>query len=427
MSADNDRLVFSRDAKHAKERVDYGELDVLLGGPVAAQPTGASRQPDDRPAQPPAGPPPSTPPAVPASGFAAPGRQPTGSEITAKLPPVPPGSDGWRPPPGEAWPPQAPPPGTAPFPGEHRAIDNLALVGVKSSVKVHSHRGWRGLLYRTTRINLGLSPDERYEQELYSRIRRNARESYQIGVFGLKGGVGKTAVTVALGSTLSRVRGDRILAVDADPAGGNLADRVGRQSAATMADLLAAKDHSRYTDVRAFTSMNESKLEVLSSAEYSGAPRAFDDTDWIASTGIVSRHYNLVLADCAADMFQPAARGVLETVCGGVIVASASIDGARQAAVTLDWMRQHGHQDLLSRSCVVINHIGPGKPNVDIGDLVHQFQKHVAPGRVFVLPWDKHISSGTDIHLDLLRPKFQRRILELAAALSEDFETPNPA
>ena len=48
----------------------------------------------------------------------------------------------------------------------------------------------------------------------------------------------KTAVTVALGSALSRVRGDRILAVDADPDGGNLADRAGRQSAATVSDLL---------------------------------------------------------------------------------------------------------------------------------------------------------------------------------------------
>lgn len=115
---------------------------------------------------------------------------------------------------------------------------------------------------------------------------------------------------------------------------------------------------------------------------------------------------------------------MLETVCGGVIVASASIDGARQAAVTLDWLRQNGRQDLLNRSCVVVNHIGSTKPNVDIGDLVHQFQKHVPPGRVFVLPWDKHVASGIDIHADLLRPKFRRRILELAAALSEDFENP---
>ncbi|OBB74938.1 MinD/ParA family protein [Mycobacterium sp. 852014-52144_SCH5372336] len=306
--------------------------------------------------------------------------------------------------------------------GNHRAIDALSHVGVKSAVKMPSQRGWRHVLYMLTRINLGLSPDELYEMELHTRIRRNARDSYQIGVFGLKGGVGKTAVTVALGSAMSKVRGDRILAVDADPDGGNLADRGGRQSAATIADLLADKELQRYNDIRAYTSMNGANLEVLSSEEYSGARREFNDEDWKGVTNIVSRYYNLVLADCGAGLFQPAARGVLSTVSGLVIVASASIDGARQAAMTMDWLRQNGYQDLLSRSCVVINHIVSGKPNIDVEDLVAQFERHVPPGRVIVLPYDKHIAAGTEIQLDLLGKTFRRRIVELAAALSDDFD-----
>lgn len=306
--------------------------------------------------------------------------------------------------------------------GNHRAIDALSHVGVKSAVKMPSQRGWRHLLYVLTRINLGLSPDELYEMELHTRIRRNARDSYQIGVFGLKGGVGKTAVTVALGSAMSKVRGDRILAVDADPDGGNLADRAARQSAATVADLLADKELSRYNDIRAYTSMNDANLEVLSSEDYSGARREFNDEDWKGVTNIVSRYYNLVLADCGAGLFQPAARGVLSTVSGLVIVASASIDGARQAAMTMDWLRQNGYQDLLSRSCVVINHVVPGKPNIDVEDLVAQFERHVPPGRVIVLPYDKHIAAGTEIQLQLLGKTFRRRIIELAAALSDDFD-----
>ena len=285
-----------------------------------------------------------------------------------------------------------------------------------------SQRGWRHLLYVLTRINLGLSPDELYEMELHTRIRRNARDSYQIGVFGLKGGVGKTAITVALGSALSKVRGDRILAVDADPDGGNLADRAGRQSAATIGDLLSDKELARYNDIRAYTSMNGANLEVLSSEDYSGARREFNDEDWKGATGIVSRYYNLVLADCGAGLFQPAARGVLSTVSGLVIVASASIDGARQAAITMDWLRQNGYQDLLGRSCVVINHVVPGKPNIDIDDLVQQFERHVPPGRVIVLPYDKHIAAGTEIQLELLGKDFRRRIIELAAGLSDDFD-----
>ncbi len=317
---------------------------------------------------------------------------------------------------------EQPAPTSAATIGNHRAIDALSHVGVKSAVKMPPQRGWRHLLYALTRINLGLSPDELYEMDLHTRIRRNARDSYQIGVFGLKGGVGKTAITVALGSALSRVRGDRILAIDADPDGGNLADRAGRQSAATIGDLLADKELARYNDIRAYTSMNGSNLEVLSSEDYSGARREFNDEDWKGATGIVSRYYNLVLADCGAGLFQPAARGVLSTVSGLVIVASASIDGARQAAVTMDWLRQNGYQDLLGRSCVVINHVVPGRPNIDLDALVQQFERHVPPGRVVVLPYDKHIAAGTEIQLDLLGKAFRRRIVELAAELSDDFD-----
>ncbi|MGV0743571.1 ESX-1 associated ATP-binding protein EpsI N-terminal domain-containing protein [Mycolicibacterium sp. XJ870] len=330
-------------------------------------------------------------------------------------------SGAWRA--GQAIPaPSQPGPTSAASMGNHRAIDALSHVGVKTAVKMPSQRGWRHWLYLTTRINLGLSPDEVYELDLHNRIRRNARDSYQIGVFGLKGGVGKTAVTVALGSAMAKIRGDRILAIDADPDGGNLADRAGRQSAATVNDLLADQELARYNDIRAYTSMNSSNLEVLSSEDYSGAQREFNDDDWKRATGVVSRYYNLVLADCGAGLFQKASRGVLSTVSGMVIVASASIDGARQAAVTMDWMRQNGYQDLLGRSCVVINHVTPGKPNVDVDDLVQQFERHVPPGRVIVLPWDKHIAAGTEIQLELLSDTYQRRITELAAALSDDFD-----
>lgn len=460
MSADYDRLFHSSDPEQSDEHTVHVDRDAILSGSAAPKPAGGGR---DRATPPPM-------PVAPPMTQSAPAAPPRQTEITAQMPtqtapPRPPANGMMRAPQATGAPtgaryehsrslPAPPRPAPAPAPtqhfadaqvesagawqpappanlpaqtsaatmGNHRAIDALSHVGVKSAVKMPSQRGWRHIIYLLTRINLGLSPDEMYELDLHARIRRNARDSYQIGVFGLKGGVGKTAVTVALGSSLSKVRGDRILAIDADPDGGNLADRAGRQSAATIADLLSDKELSRYNDIRAYTSMNGSNLEVLSSEEYSGARREFNDDDWKGATGIVSRYYNLVLADCGAGLFQPAARGVLSTVSGLVIVASASIDGARQAAVTMDWLRQNGYQDLLGRSCVVINHVVPGKPNVDVADLVQQFERHVAPGRVIVLPWDKHVASGTEIQLDLLDKTFQRRIVELAAALSDDFD-----
>ncbi len=273
-----------------------------------------------------------------------------------------------------------------------------------------------------TRINFGLSRDEKYEIDLHTRIRRQIRGSYEIGVLGLKGGAGKTAVTAALGSVFAQVRGDRILAVDADPASGNLADRVGRQSAATIADLVANQALAHYNDVRAHTSMNAVNLEVLPAAEYSVARRTLSEEDWHSVVAAVPRYYNLVVADCGADLFGPATRGVLSTASGLVIVSSVSIDAARQAGVALDWLRHNGYQALLDRACVVLNHVAPGEPNITVRELVRVFEQRVQPGRVIVLPWDKQIAAGTEIQIDLLGDTYQRRIVELAAALSDDFD-----
>jgi MinD-like ATPase involved in chromosome partitioning or flagellar assembly len=300
-------------------------------------------------------------------------------------------------------------------------MSSTALGETQPAAKGPSRHGWRHLLFVLTRINMGLSADELYDVDLKNRIHRNTFGTHQIGVVGLKGGVGRTVVTVTLGSALSVVRGDGVLGVDADPNGGNLADRTGRQTAATMADLLAATRLTNYNDMRSYTSMNASNLEVLSSEEYSTARREFNDVDWRRAIDIASRYYNLVLADSGAGLFGPAPRAVLSTVSGLVVVASASIDGARQAAMTLNWLWQNGYRGLLDRSCVVINRLVPGKVNIDVGDLVAQFERHVPPGRVITLPWDKHISVGTEIEFDLLSSVFRRRILELAAALSDDF------
>lgn len=453
MSADYDRLFHSPDAVRTAD--EEPERDAPPAGRDATVPDGGAPRNEATPPPMPAAPPrtqtvqqapPSwqaevisqvtnqspqqpMPQRIPDNGMMrAPQASPTGARHEQQRVPPPPAPRHAPPPPPSQYYSEstdqrvATAPTSAATIGNHRAIDALSHVGVRSSVKMPSRRGWRHWLYMMTRINLGLSPDELYESDLHGRIRRNARDSYHIGVFGLKGGVGKTAVTVALGSALASVRGDRILAIDADPDGGNLADRAGRQSAATIADLLTDTELNRYNDIRAYTSMNSSNLEVLSSEEYSAARREFNDEDWRAATEIVSRYYNLVLADCGAGLFQPGARGVLSTVSGLVIVASASIDGARQAAVTMDWLRQNGYQDLLGRSCVVINHVTPGKPNIDVDDLVQQFERHVPAGRVIVLPWDKHIAAGPDIRLDLLGKTFERKIVELAAALSDDFD-----
>ena len=92
-----------------------------------------------------------------------------------------------------------------------------------------------------------------------------------------------------------------------------------------MADLLANKYIARYHDIRAYTNMNEDKLEVLAAADYTAANREFSAEDWIGVTNTVSRYYNLVLADNGAGLLNPAARGVLSTASGIVMALSEGV------------------------------------------------------------------------------------------------------
>ena len=82
----------------------------------------------------------------------------------------------------------------------------------------------------------------------------------------LKGGVGKTAVVEALGSTFASVRLGRVVAVDLDA--GDLADRHGRRDPLSWPTYSLNRSVARYADVRAHTYMNSSGLEVFGLPDY---------------------------------------------------------------------------------------------------------------------------------------------------------------
>ena len=77
-----------------------------------------------------------------------------------------------------------------------------------------------------------------------------------------KGGVGKTTTTLGLGSALAMVRADRVIAVDANPDRGTLAERVADTSTtSTVRHLLRDPHIRRYADVRRHTPLATSRLE----------------------------------------------------------------------------------------------------------------------------------------------------------------------
>lgn len=300
--------------------------------------------------------------------------------------------------------------------------ESLTAATVLRSRRVRPQTGWRKrvLTMSAGRINLGLSPEDRRRAAQLAAARTPVRGSHRVAVISLKGGVGKTTTTAALGSMFANLRGDRVIAVDANPDRGTLGERVVRESGATIRHLLQHREQvTRYGDVRAFTSQSPTRLEVLASDADPGASSALSEQDYIDTLDTLERFYNLVLTDCGTGLLHDAMRGVLGLASSLVVVSSASLDGARSASATLDWLEAHGLDQLARNAVVVISSVRPGGGIVDVLQLEDHFSSRCRA--VVTIPYDPHLEAGGVLALDELDDSTIEAYRELAAAVGEGF------
>jgi len=304
------------------------------------------------------------------------------------------------------------------LPTDRAVLDDVA----KRGKSVPAKNGWRGKLHSILRLNVAPGKDELYEMSLEERVLRIVRSTFPIAVIGVKGGVGKTVVTEALASTFSEVRGGRVIAVDADADAGNLVSRHGRESALSIADLVADSSLRRYLDVRAHTSRDkDTNLEVLAGPDFARTDMPLRHVDIEAAMPILKEHYSVVLMDTGTGLKTNLMTSILGQSRALVVVSSASIDALEETQVTLDWLRHNGYQQLLDTAVLVINTTVRGKLNVDVAKAVERFSRQIRAERIVVCPFDTHIHEGKEITLELLSPKSRRRYLELAAAVADLF------
>ncbi|NNH73278.1 AAA family ATPase [Nocardia uniformis] len=305
---------------------------------------------------------------------------------------------------------QSPPPG--------HSVNDLNLL---KRARRAPRGGWRRAVHKASGgvINPGESPADIVHNELVDRVNQPVRGDYRIAILSLKGGVGKTTTTVGLGSTFSSMRGDRVIAIDANPDLGTLAHRVPRQTRSTVRNLLEDQHISRYSDVRAHTSQAPSRLEVLASEQDPAVSEAFSEADYRKAIGILQQFYNIILTDCGTGLMHSAMAGVLDMASSLVLVTSPAIDGARSASATLDWLDHHGYHKLVERTVVVVNASRKGSSTVDLDQLRKLFLDRTRA--VQVVPFDDHLAEGAEIDLELVGKPTQRALLELAAMVADDF------
>ena len=240
-------------------------------------------------------------------------------------------------------------------------------------------------------------------------------------MLSLKGGVGKTTVTATLGATLASVRGDRVIAVDANPDRGTLSQKVPLETPATVRHLLRdAEGIEAYSDVRAYTSQGESRLEVLASESDPAVSEAFSSDDYTRTLEVLERFYSLVLTDCGTGLMHSAMAAVLAKADALIVVSSGSVDGARSASATLDWLDAHGHQEMVRNSVAVINAVRPRSGSkVDMTKVVDHFNRRCRA--VLQVPFDPHLEEGAEISLERLKPDTREALIELAAVVASGF------
>jgi MinD-like ATPase involved in chromosome partitioning or flagellar assembly len=322
-------------------------------------------------------------------------------------------------------PPSAPPPAPAPPPAATRPQNgDLSTDQLLARPPGGPSQGWQAVVYQVSggRLRPPPGPAERARHELQARISAPVAGCQRIAVVALKGGVGKTTTTACLGAVFAEHRGDRVVAVDANPDPGTLGYRIRRDTARTARDLLANVDKlERYSDVRAYASQTDLRLEVIASEADPARDVAFGEEDYRELATVLERFYSLVLTDCGPGLLHSAMRAILPSADQLVVVAAPSLDGARSASLTLDWLERHGYGGLAGSSVVVINAVRE-RGLVDVGKLTEHFARRCRA--VVRVPYDRHLETGAEIVLDELAPATQRAYVQLAAAVADGFPAP---
>ncbi|NHI16626.1 AAA family ATPase [Microbacterium sp. CBS5P-1] len=281
---------------------------------------------------------------------------------------------------------------------------------------------WRRIVYSATRgvINLGDSKRTRARKELTARIAAPLGGSARfVPVLSRKGGVGKTTVTALVGMALADAREDRVVAVDANPDRGTLAERIAPNSAGkTVRDLVRGHDGIRgFGDISAHVTRDATRLDVLASDADPHVADAFSDADYRSVAEIAEHYYSIVLTDTGTGIVHSVMDATLEMADQLVIVSGLSVDEARLASETLTWLEANGHADKAHAAIVVLNQDSPGAPLVRIEELDAHFRSRVR--HVVHLPYDARLATGSAIAFHELDRATREAARELAALVVE--------
>ena len=295
------------------------------------------------------------------------------------------------------------------------------LLDTKGKRRHAPEGGWPSFVYAISLhlVNLGDSQKVRERKAVDARIDRQFEGSARfVPVLTRKGGVGKTTITTIMGMAFADVREDRIVAIDANPDRGTLAERINKQTRATVRDVVTrAPSINGFTDFSTLVSRDETRLDILASDTDPLLSEAFDENDYNVVADLTERYYSLVLTDCGTGIVHSVMRATLQRADSIVIVSGGSVDEARLASETLTWLEANGYGDLVRNAVVALNTATQGTNLIKLEEIEAHFRSRVR--EIVRIPYDPQLAAGSVVNYRELRPMTRNAARELAALVAD--------
>ncbi|MEO0060427.1 MAG: hypothetical protein RL343_45 [Actinomycetota bacterium] len=311
-----------------------------------------------------------------------------------------------------------------PEPAAMLTADRLLDVSARNRPAPES--GFRRFIYFLTlkTVNLGDSLKVRERKALDARIGSALTGGAKfVPVLTRKGGVGKTTVSTLLGMALALSREDRVIAIDANPDRGTLAERVSKSTRFTVRDVVnRAAAIDGFTDFSTMVSRDVTRLDVLASDSDPMLSEAFDEGDYNVVADMAARYYSIVLTDCGTGIVHSVMRPTLQRATGLVIVSGGSVDEARLASETLTWLEANGYGDLVRNSVVALNTATQATQLVKLDEIEQHFKTRVR--HVVRIPYDPALAAGSVIKFKDLKKGTREAARELAALVVDGLNNP---
>lgn len=312
-----------------------------------------------------------------------------------------------------------------------RGAETASMLTAERMIDPRRKRGlppegfWQYALYRATLrlVNVGDSAEVRRRKAIDAKIGKRLEGTTRfVAVLSRKGGVGKTTISTLLGMALADVRDDRVIAIDANPDRGTLAERVNKQTRSTVRDIVSVGPGIRdFTELSTHVSRDATRLDVLASGTDPNESEEFDEHDYNVVADVAARYYSVVLTDCGTGVVHSVMRATLLRADSIVVVSGGSVDEAQLASETLTWLEANDYGELAKNAIVALNTSTQGTNLVKLDEIEAHFRSRVRD--VVRIPYDPELAAGTVIRYDALDPFTRASARRLASLVMDGLPT----